>query len=178
MFCEKDSLILCIDIQEKLVRMLNNPDEITANCKKIMKLASILNIPSLITEQYPRGLGETIDEIKRIKDFKIFEKTTFSVFQTDEIKREIKNLNKKNILIFGIETHICVLQTVFDLIDEGYRVYLIEDCCASRDIKNHQCALELMNKKGADILRIELALFEFLKSSKHPKFKEVQALIK
>ena len=175
MFCEKDSLILCIDIQEKLVRMLNNPDEITSNCKKIMKLASILNIPSLITEQYPRGLGETIDEIKRIKDFKIFEKTTFSVFQTDEIKREIKNLNKKNILIFGIETHICVLQTVLDLINEGYRVYLIEDCCASRDIKNHQCALELMNKKGADILRIELALFEFLKSSKHPKFKEVQA---
>ena len=85
---------------------------------------------------------------------------------------------KENIVIFGIETHICVYQSVLDLIQKGYRVYVVGDCCASRKKKNHKTALELMKTFGAKITTLEIVLFEFLKSSKHPNFKEVQALIK
>lgn len=169
--------ILCIDLQEKLVNMIKN-ESVANNSIKLLKAADILNIDTLITEQYPKGLGSTIEEIRKINNFKTLEKTTFSAYSTKEISDELKNLKNKNIIVFGIETHICVYQTVSDLIDKGANVYVIKDCCASRDIENHNTALELMKQKGAKITTLEIVLFEWLKSSKHPNFKEIQALIK
>ena len=106
------------------------------------------------------------------------EKTTFSAYQTDEFKNEFKKLKNKNILIFGIETHICVLQTVIDLLNENYNVYIIEDCSSSRNQNNHKTALALAKQKGAYVITLEIALFNLLKSSKHQNFKEIQSLIK
>lgn len=173
-----NTTIIGIDIQEKLVKMLGDC-AVKENSIKLLKAANILNIDTILTEQYPKGLGSTINEIKAIKNFKTIEKTTFSAFQTPEFFEELKKIeNKKNFLIFGIETHICVYQTVLDLIDAGYSVYVLCDCSASRSEANHKTALELMKQKGAKITTLEIALFEFLKSSKHENFKEVQALIK
>ncbi len=169
-----DTTIICIDIQEKLVNMLSNSDEIVLKCEKIMKAANILDVDTIITEQYPKGLGSTLESIKTITSFKTIEKTTFSALQTPEFNFELK----KNIVIFGIETHICVYQTVLDLIQKGHNVYVVADCCASRSELNYKTALNLMEKFGANITTLEIVLFEFLKSSKHPCFKEVQALIK
>ena len=167
----KDTAIICIDLQEKLVNMLANSDLIAKNATKIMNAAHILNIDTIITEQYPKGLGSTIESIKTINNFTTIEKTSFSAIN------ELCSL-KKNIVIFGIETHICVYQTVLDLLKKGHNVYVVADCCASRAEFNYKTALELMKQEGAKITSLEIVLFEFLKGSKHPNFKEIQALIK
>ena len=161
-------------MQEKLVNMLSNSSEIANNASKLMKAASILNIDTIVSEQYPKGLGSTIEPISAITSFKTIEKVTFSLLQTQEFNYEVK----KNIVIFGIETHICVYQTVCDLISKGHNVYVVCDCSSSRSELNHKTALELMKQMGAKITTLEIVLFEFLKSSKHPNFKEIQALIK
>lgn len=169
MFDINNTTIIAIDIQDKLVNMLSNGAEVKNNAAKLLKAASVLNIDTIITEQYPKGLGSTVDEIKAIKDFKTIEKTDFAAHQKPK---------NKNVIIFGIETHICVLQSALELIEEGYSVYVVADCSSSRSSFNHDTALEIMKQKGATILSLEIALFEFLKSSRHPNFKEVQALIK
>lgn len=174
----KNTTVICIDIQEKLVNMLENKEQIASNCKKMMKVASILDIDTIISEQYPKGLGSTIESIKEIKDFKTIEKTTFSALQTPEFRECFDSFKNKDVVIFGIETHICVYQTVKDLIKEGYNVYVVCDCCASRSNLNYEKSLKLMEKLGANITTLEIVLFDFLKSSKHPNFKELQGLIK
>ena len=178
MFDDKETAIICIDIQEKLVNMLKNSSEIASNTVKLIKAAAILNINTIITEQYPKGLGSTIEEIKNIKNFKTIEKTSFSALQTEGFKEEFEKLKTKNVVIFGIETHICVYQTVIDLLEKGYNVYVVSDCSSSRSEFNHNSALDLMRQKGANITTLEIVLFDFLKSSKHPNFKEIQGLIK
>lgn len=169
-----NTTILCIDIQDKLVKMLNNAEEIKSNAIKLMKAASILNIDTIITEQYPKGLGSTIEEIRNITDFKTIEKTSFSALQTPEFP-EIKT---EHIVIFGIETHICVYQTALDLMENGKIVHVVSDCSSSRTEFNHKTALYALGQKGAVAESLEMILFQFLKSSHHPDFKEIQALIK
>ncbi len=178
MFNSNDTSIICIDLQQKLVNMLNNGERIKNNAVKLMKAASILNISTLITEQYPKGLGETVYEIKEIKDFKTIEKTTFSAYRTEEFKKEFKKLKNHNVIIFGIEAHICVFQTAMDLIEKGYNVFVVADCTSSRAEINYVASLETLKQSGAKIITLEMALFEFLKSSNHPNFKEIQGLIK
>jgi len=169
-----NTTIVCIDIQDKLCKMLENSSEIKENALKLMKAASILNIDTIVTEQYPKGLGSTIDEIKQIRDFKIVEKTAFSALNSDNFP----SVESENIIIFGIETHICVYQTALDFINKGKKVYVVSDCSSSRCENNHKIALEALKQQGAIIESLEMILFQFLKSSKHPNFKEIQALIK
>lgn len=169
----ENTTIICIDLQEKLVNMIKNPS-VAQNCEKLLSAASIMDIDTVLTEQYPKGLGQTIEKIKEISNFKILEKTDFSALSALQNKHQIK----ENVVIFGIETHICVYQTVLDLLKLGKNVYVISNCSSSRDEFNHNTALELMKQKGAYISTLEIVLFEFLKSSKHQNFKEVQALIK
>jgi len=177
---EKNTAIICIDLQEKLVNMLSENEKIKIenNAAKLLKTASILNLPTIITEQYPKGLGSTIDKIKEITDFEIIEKTTFSALQTDDFINAFNKIKSKNIVVFGIETHICVYQTVIDLLEKNYTVYVVKDVCGSRNQDNYDTALELLKQKGAYIATLEIILFNLLKSSKHPNFKEIQALIK
>ena len=167
----KDTAVVCIDLQEKLVNMLVNSDFIASSATKLMYASHILNIDTIITEQYPKGLGSTIEPICAITGFNAVEKTSFSAF-------EVLPKLKENVVIFGIETHICVYQTVLDLLKNGHNVYVVADCCGSRSELNYKTSLELMKQSGAKITTLGIVLFEFLKSSKHPNFKEVQALIK
>lgn len=122
-------------------------------------------------------MGPVISEITAIQDFETVEKMTFSAYKTDDFKNEFNKLNNRNVIVMGIETHICVIQTVYDFLKEGYKVYVINDCCASRSIDDHNTALELMKQKGVFVITLEMVLFEFLKSSKHPMFKQIQSLI-
>ena len=171
----QESLLLIIDVQDKLVNMLEGSD-VKDNAIKIAKACGILEIPALITEQYPKGLGSTIEEIKdALPNAEYVEKTTFSAFKEDEVK---KFLSQKQVIIFGIETHICVLQTAMDLLTEGYEVFVVQNACGSRNEENKQAALRRLILAGAQIVTTEMVLFELLEGSKHPNFKEVQALIK
>lgn len=171
----EESMLLVIDVQEKLVNMLSD-ENIKTNSIKLAKACGILEVQAVITEQYPKGLGSTIEAIKEaLPDAKYVEKTSFSAYKEDEIK---KYLSQKQIIIYGIETHICVLQTALDLLKEGYEVFVVQDACGSRTEENKLAALRRLIHAGAQIVTTEMVIFELLESSKHPKFKEVQAIIK
>lgn len=175
-----ESLVLVIDVQEKLLNAVFNKESLVKKAGIIAGASNILGIPAVVTEQYPKGLGETVLQLKEQlgTNAKFYEKTAFSALENAEILEGIESYNRKQILVFGIETHICVNQTVEALIREGYEVYVIKDACGSRAESEYEAGLERMKDHGAYIVTTEIALFEWLKSSKHPHFKEVQALIK
>ncbi len=173
----QNSAFLFIDVQEKLVGMLRK-DKAAKKSEILAKTAKILNIKTILTEQYPQGLGATIPTVKyNLPDSaKFFEKTSFNALLTDGVKEAIGDI--KNVFIFGIETHICVYQTALALLENGYNVFVVKDACASRETDEFKAGINLMEKEGAKILTTEMVIFELLKSSKHPNFKEVQFLIK
>lgn len=171
-----DALVIMIDMQEKLVNATNAENEVK-QAEKIIKASEILNIPVLVSEQYPKGLGQTLPELKNDKE-KYLEKTSFSLLKEDSALDMIRLFHKKQIILFGIEAHICVYQTAMDLMKKGYEVYLIKDACKSRKEYEYNAGIDLMRQNGIKISCVEIALFELLESSKHPHFKEVQQLIK
>lgn len=175
----ENTLVLIIDIQDKLVAALNK-NIIVQNAAKVARAANLLNIPVLLTEQYPKGLGNTVLELKNVlpENSEIVEKTCFNALLEDGMLEKIKSYGKKQIVLFGIETHICVYQTASALVEEGFEVYVIKDACASRNKYEFKEGIEAMRSNGVKISCVEIALFEWLKGAKHPKFKEVQALIK
>lgn len=174
-----NTIFLMIDIQEKLVNMLKNSIEIEKNNSILAKSAQILNIPILLTEQYPQGLGCTVPTVKSfINENNIYEKTTFSALQVETLKTALADTGRKKVVLTGIESHICVYQTAKELLKEGYEVFVVKNACASRSKKDYRTALELMRDYGAKLTCVETVLFELLGSSKNPNFKEIQLLIK
>lgn len=175
----ENSLVLIIDIQERLVSALDK-DIVVSKAVKVAKAAKILDIPVLVTEQYPKGLGNTVPQLKSAlsENTKIVEKTSFNALLEDGTAEKIASYGRKQIVLFGIETHICVHQTAAALIEAGYEVYVIKDACASRNKYEFKQGIDIMQQNGAKISCVEIALFEWLKGAKNPKFKEVQALIK
>lgn len=174
----ENSLLLIIDVQEKLVKMLNDTN-VYRQAVNVSKAAGILGLPVIISEQYPKGLGSTIEEIKQaVPEAHYIEKTNFSVLNEPDFKEKLKSYNKKQIILIGIEAHICVLQTAADLLNAGYEVFVVQNACGSRCDENKQAALRRLIHSGCAIVTTEMVLFELLKGSKHPKFKEVQSIIK
>ena len=173
----ENSAFLFIDIQKKLTAMLRK-DKAAKKAEILAKTAKILNIKTVLTEQYPQGLGATIPQVKYClpDSAKFFEKTSFNALDTECVKEAIGDI--KNVFIFGIETHICVFQTALALLENGYNVFVVKDACASRETDEFKAGINLMEKEGAKIMTTEIVIFELLKSSKHPNFKEVQLLIK
>ena len=176
----ENSLVLIIDVQEKLLNAVYNKEYCGKKAEILAKAANILGIPVIVTEQYPKGLGSTIEGVKSAlgENAVYFEKTSFSALENQEVLEALKNTGKKQIVIFGIETHICVSQTTAALVREGFEVNVIKDACGSRAEEEYLAGLERMKDNGAHILTTEIALFEWLKGAKHPNFKEIQALIK
>ncbi len=177
---QKSSQLLIIDIQDKLINASFNKQIIEKKAVIMAKAAAILDIPIIITEQYPKGLGYTIQSIKDNAGLKAayFEKTSFSAIENPTIASTIDKATKKQVIIFGIETHICVNQTVSALLTKGYDVSVISDACGSRYESENLAGLDRMRENGAHILTPEIAIFEWLKGARHINFKEVQSLIK
>ena len=177
---ERLSLLLIIDVQNKLINAAYNKQLLEKKSVIMAQAASILGIPVVVTEQYPKGLGGTIQPIKDAlgENGVYLEKTSFSAIENPAIASNIDKSGKKQIVIFGIETHICVSQTVNALISKGYDVTVISDACGSRSEDEHKAGLERIKENGAHIITTEIALFEWLKGARHIKFKEIQSLIK
>ena len=177
---QNDVLMLIIDIQEKLVNASFNKDSIKRRATTLTKAANILSIPVFVTEQYLKGLGETITDIKNVlaENTVFVEKTNFSALSGTDLLSKLLETGKKQIIIFGIETHICVHQTIIDLLKNGFDVTVVGDACGSRKAFEYLSAFENIKANGAKIKSTEMILFEILKGAKHPNFKEVQALIK
>lgn len=177
---EKNSLVLIIDVQEKLINAVYNKQSLEKKSVIMANTASILKIPVIVTEQYSKGLGETILSIKDVlgEQAGYYEKTSFSAIENPTIASAIDKSARKQIVIFGIETHICVSQTVNALKSKGYDVTVISDACGSRSEYEHKAGLERIKENGAHVITTEIALFEWLKGARHAKFKEIQNLIK
>lgn len=175
----ENSLVLIIDIQERLVAALDK-DIVVSKAVKVASAAKALDIPVIVTEQYPKGLGNTVAQLQQALPQKteVVEKTAFNVLLEEGFAEKLASYGKKQIVLFGIETHICVHQTAAALLEAGYEVYIIKDACASRNKYEFKQGIEIMQQNGAKISCVEIALFEWLKGAKNPKFKEVQALIK
>ncbi len=175
----ENSLFLIIDIQERLVAALDK-DIVVSKAVKVASAANVLGIPTIVTEQYPKGLGNTVPQLKEVLpvNAEFVEKTSFNALLEEGMAEKIKLYGKKQIVLFGIETHICVHQTAAALIEAGYDVYVIKDACASRNKYEFKQGIDIMQQNGVKVSCVEIALFEWLKGAKNPKFKEVQALIK
>ncbi|MBR1908772.1 isochorismatase family protein [bacterium] len=172
----ENCLILMIDMQEKLVKATHAEQEVS-QAEKLVKTAEILNIPTIVSEQYPKGLGCTLDCLKNNFQ-KYVEKTSFSVLKEETLCEILQAYDKTQVVLFGIEAHICVYQTAMDLLDKGYEVYLVKDASKSRNEYEFNTGIELMRQEGVKITCLEIVLFELLQSSKNPHFKEIQSLIK
>lgn len=174
------TVLSIVDIQERLVRAMDEQvyTDLAQNVIRLVKGAGILGVPVLTTQQYTKGLGETMPEIKEHLKEDHIEKTTFSSWGSEEYRDRLAELSAKSVVIVGMETHICVLQTTLDLIREGFAVHVVVDAVMSRKRLAWKTALNLMEKAGAVITVTETVLFQLLTRSDDPDFKEVSRLVK
>jgi nicotinamidase-related amidase len=173
------AVLLIIDIQEKLFRVMHKKEELADNLQKLIKGIQVLGIPVIITEQYPRGLGSTIPEISHLlPESKPLPKVCFSCCTDEGFLQEFKKLNRKQILIAGIESHICVYQTAADLLAAGYEVYAVSDVISSRTEQNRDIGLKMMTQLGVKLTGTEAVLFELLKVAKGEKFKAISQIVR
>lgn len=179
MLNKDNSLVLIVDFQERLVDATEAQDALNV-ASKLVKAANIMGIPTLVSEQYPKGLGHTLSPIKNYlpESTKIIEKTSFSLLGQEGVLETIKQYGKEQIILAGIETHVCVYQTAIDLLENGFEVYLVKDGSKSRNDFEYEAGIDLMCIEGVKISCLEIVLFELLRDAKSPYFKEVQGLIK
>lgn len=171
-------LFAFIDIQDKLLKAMYNKEEIVKNSTIMAKVASIIGAEAIYTVQYPKGLGYTNEEVKApLKDKEEFAKLTFNSYGDEGIKNEIDRLGKKQIIICGMETHICVFQTVRALLEAGFEVFVVEDALGSRSEKNTKNGMAQLGEMGAVITNTETVLFDLAGIAGTGEFKTLQKLI-
>lgn len=172
--------LVVIDMQEAFRPSLAEFPEVAARAVRMIRGARLLGVPVVVTEQYPRGLGRTVGEVRDAlpPDFEPIEKTAFSSCGAQIFVERLKELGANQILLCGIETHVCVNQTAHDLLAGDYQVHLLADATSSRSAADKQVGLQKMYAGGALACSTELALFELMRDSRHEQFKEIQKLIR
>ena len=171
--------LLIVDIQGKLAHAMHGKELLFKNVQTLIKGIQVLGIPILCTEQNPQGLGPTIPEIADIlSDIQPISKMSFSCCQNDRFMQALKALNRKQVLISGIEAHVCVYQTAVDLVDLGYEVQVVTDAVSSRNMENKEIGLQKMRDYGVSLTSVEIALFEILKVAEGEPFREILKILK
>ena len=177
----QDSILLLIDIQQKLASAMSDDDKqaVLQQTEKLLTAATTLNVPVVVTEQYPRGLGHTEQALQQHfnDDISVVEKTCFSCFESDGFKQAIESSQKRQVIITGMEAHICVLQTALDLQRANFSVFVVEDAIASRVESNKRNAIERLRQDGVIVTNTESVIFEWLRDAKHAHFKALSRLI-
>lgn len=174
------SALTIIDMQEAFRTKIPDFSEVAERIATMVKAATLLQLPIIVTEQYPKGLGHTAKEILEVlpDTTQIIEKTTFSSCGVRPFQTQLNNYGAKQVIVCGIEAHICVNQTVHDLIASGLQVHLLTDCITSRKKENKKTALRKMELAGALPSSVEMAVFELMRDAKHEQFRAIQGLIK
>lgn len=170
--------LLVIDIQERILKVINENKRVVDNALKLIKGFQILELPVLYTEQYPKGLGPTVSVLKEALGTSAAVKTTFSCSGADNLFPTLINSDLRQLAICGIESHVCVQQTVMDLLANGFQVNVAADAVSSRRELDYKIALDRMNKQGAEITTTESILFELLEKSGTEEFKAISKLVK
>jgi hypothetical protein len=175
----ENTIGVVIDIQEKLVPVMEDSELLVENCSKLIQGLQILGLNLLITQQYTKGLGDTINEIKSaISDFQYIEKKAFSCQDEPLFAEKLANSGALNVIIFGIEAHVCVLQTAIDLKAAGYVPVVVMDCVSSRSFDHVDLAAERFRYEGIMMTSLESILFELTRSAGSVEFKDISKLVK
>ena len=178
---EKSQLII-VDMQERLVHVVASADEAVGKCKTLLDAADLLGVAFTVTEQYPRGLGSTVPALcQRVGSSERLEKTSFSALRDDAVGRRCRSLQaagKEQLIVTGLEAHICVLQTVLDAVAAGLHVFVVSDATASRHQPDKEQAERRMIQAGASIVTTEMVIFEWAQDAANPKFKALSKLVK
>ena len=171
--------LVVVDIQERLLPAIWQREQVVANSVRLIKGAAALGLPLLATEQYPKGLGLTVPEVAHaIIGFSPLQKLTFSAGGATRFFDVLADKKISQTLLCGIETHVCVLQSALDLLEQGVQVFVAADAVSSRTQQNHQLGLERMAEAGAVVVSTEMALFELVETAAAREFKEILALVK
>jgi nicotinamidase-related amidase len=179
MITSKETLLLVIDVQGRLAQGVFQPAVLESNISKLVRACSILEVPVLLTEQYPKGLGHTVEALKELLPGNVpVEKLSFSCCGDVEFMRQLRSFKRNNILVVGIETHVCVYQTAVDLVEFGYTVHLVTDAVSSRSEENKLLGIRCIEKAGAFLTSTEMAVFELLRVAGGEQFKAISKIIK
>ena len=173
----EDSLVVVIDIQDKLLAKIPRAEALVRNAGFVLDAAAALGVPVRATEQYPKGLGPTTAEIARRLPANIPAKTAFSCCGAGTFLEELEMLRRPNVVLVGMETHVCVAQTALDLLRAGLHVFLPADALAARGELDHEVALRRLEQAGAVPTTAEAVAFEWLCDASHPQFKAVSAMV-
>ena len=175
----ENTVLLIIDIQERILKVIHEYERVIENNLKLIKGMKILNVPIIYTEQYPKGLGPTADILRRELDgIEAVQKMSFSCSGAEELFENLKKKNIKTVVVTGIESHVCVLQTALDLMANGFSVQLAYDAVSSRRESDYKVALERMRSNGAEITTTESILFEMLNVCGTDEFKGISQIVK
>lgn len=174
-----DAVAVCVDFQGKLANGAYGATQLKDKIVRLAKCLRIMEVPILVTQHYTQGLGDTEEAVKKaLGDFKPIEKITFSCTETSEFMEKLKETGKKNVILFGIETHICVLQTALYLKEAGYEVWTIADCCSSRTKQDNDYGINRMISSGINVTTYESAIFEMLITAEADEFKQISGIVK
>jgi len=173
----KVNALLIIDVQEKIIRAIFNKDSITKNIKKLIDAYQILEENIFVSEQNPCKLGATIPQLLPKNGFKKIEKMEFSLANIKDFSKELKNQEITNLIVCGIETHICIQQTVLGCLQKGFEVILVSDAMSSRNRVDHEIGLQRMIQEGAILTTTESIIFELCKTADRKEFKEIRNII-
>lgn len=175
----ESSVLVVVDVQGKLATLMHEHESLFHNVATMVKGAKLLNMPILWLEQLPEKLGGTIPELaSELSEFSPLRKSSFSACGEPDFISALEKRGSRQVLLTGIETHICVYQTAMDLLAGGYDVEVLVDAVSSRTLQSKEVALDKMAALGADLTTVEMALFELMKTAEAPQFREVAKLIK
>ena len=176
----EETMALVIDYQERLLPVIHQSEELLRSSSILLKGLKALGVPMVVSQQYTKGIGMTVPAIAEAlgEDFAYLDKVTFSCAEDEALLGRIREIGRKNIILCGVEAHICVLQTAIDLLAMGYKVILVEDCIGSRRENDKAVALRRAEAEGAVITTYESILFELTRVAKTEQFKIISKLIK
>jgi len=173
------AVLIAIDIQGNLAQAMFEKENLFASAVKIIRGARVFNLPVIATEQIPEKLGRTIPQIaEELNGSGIISKESFSCWGSDIFRQELEVHSRRQAIVLGIETHVCVYQTVLDLISHGYDVHVVADAVSSRTAENRAIGIARMQEAGAHITSTETVLFEILRSAADPKFRDIYKIVK
>jgi nicotinamidase-related amidase len=175
----EESAAVVVDIQERLLPHIHEGDILLRNCQKLIEGLQVLSVPLLVTQQYTRGLGQTVQPISQLFPvFRPIEKISFSCSGEPAFENELAGTGKTYIILCGIESHVCVMQTCLDLLDSGKKVVVVEDCVSSRKPDDKRISIERMRQEGARITTVESLLFELSRVAGNETFKSISRIVK
>jgi nicotinamidase-related amidase len=175
----EESQLLVVDVQDRLAGAMEPGRPFIAACAKLLEAANLLKIPAIASEQYPKGLGRTVPELANlIPNEHRHEKMEFSCYANAGIRAALEGVTRRQVVIGGIEAHVCVLQTALELVGAGNAVFVVEDATASRRPESRETACRRMAEAGVTVVTLEMVLFEWLRSAADPEFRAISKLIR